>query len=252
MALEPGPGVQIALLLTFIYGCYALFRINYAVFAASLTAYVVFLLMLSGVGEMTAATSRAAYTIAGGALALMAYAIWPTWIGRSAPTAVAALIEAHRAYVHALLSACEDPARFDPARIAALRSRARLARSNAEAVVERMLDEPASRRVLPPARAIGLLAAIRRHALAALALHSTLDQRDASPLPGLARFRSEVDASLGLLAAAVRDGRPSDALPPLRQTERALPPETSARIGAEADAMVDAINSIADLLQASA
>ena len=244
----PGHGAQVVLLLTFIYGCYALFRINYAIFAACLTGYVVFLLMLGGVGELTAATTRAAYTMAGGALALVAYAAWPTWAGRSAKAALAAMLDAHRAYVRDLFESYEDPARFDSTRAAGLRSAARLARSNAEAVIERMLDEPKSRRAISKRRALGLLAALRRHALAALALHSGLEQASVAPVHGLGPLQSEINASLVEIASALRGDRPPGPLPPLRQTERALPPEASARIGAEADAMVDAINSIADLL----
>ena len=246
----PGPAAQVVLLLAFIYGCYALFRINYAVFAACLTGYVIFLLMLSGVGELTAATMRAAYTIAGGALALAAYIAWPTWAGRSAKAALAAMLDAHRAYVRELLESYEDPARRDLKRLHGRRSTARLARSNAEGVIERMLDEPKSRRALSRRRALGLLAALRRHALAALALHSGLEAAAVAPVPGLGPLRAEIDASLAEIAAALREDRPPGLLPPLRQTERALPAEAAARVGAEADAMVDAINSMADLLAA--
>ena len=244
----PGHGAQVALLLAFIYGCYALFRINYAIFAACLTGYVVFLLMLGGVGELTAATTRAAYTMAGGTLALLAYAAWPTWAGRSAKAALAAMLDAHRAYVRDLFDSYEDPARFDSTRAAGLRSAAQARASNAEAVIERMLDEPKSRRPLSRRRAVGLLAALRRHALAALALHSGLEQPSVTPVHGLGPLRTEIDASLAEIAAALRADRPPGPLPPLRQTERSLPPEASARIGAETDAMVDAINSMADLL----
>lgn len=244
----PGHGAQVLLLLSFVYGCYALFRINYAVFAACLTAYVVFLLVLSGVGEMTAATLRAEYTVAGGALALIAYAVWPTWTGRSAKAALAAMLEAHRAYVRALFEAYAHPAAFDPRNLNALRSTARLARSNAEAVIERMLDEPASRRPLSGRRALGLLAALRRHALAALSLHSGLEHPTLTAVPGVGPLRSQIDESLASLADALRADRPPAALPPLRETERALPPDAATRIGAEADAMVDAIDSMADLL----
>ena len=249
--LEPGPAAQMMLLLAFVYACYALFRVNYAVFAAALTGYVIFLMMLSGVAELTAATTRAAFTIAGGALALLAYIVWPTWTGRNATAALAALLDAHRAYVRALFDAYEHPERDDAASRGALRSRARLARSNAEAVVERMLDEPRSRRVLSRSGALGLLAALRRHALAALALHSGLDEGLPTPVPGLGPFRAQVDDSLGLLADALREARAPDPMPPLRQTERALAPEASARLGAEADAMVEAINSMDDLLRSA-
>ena len=93
-----------------------------------------------------------------------------------------------------------------------------------------------------------LLAALRRHALAALALHSGLEQASVTPVTGLGPLQSQIDASFVEIAAALRADRPPGPLPPLRQTERALPPEASVRIGAEADVMVDAINSMADLL----
>ena len=111
-----------------------------------------------------------------------------------------------------------------------------------------MLDEPVSRRALSARRALGLLAALRRHALAALALHSGLEQASTTAVDGIAALRSEIDTSLALVAQALRTNRPPDSLPPLRQTERALPADAVARIGAEADAMVDAIKSMADLL----
>ena len=246
----PGHAALVGLILVFVYGCYALFRINYAVFAVCLTAYVIFLLMLSGVGEMTAATLRAIYTIAGGALALLAYAVWPTWAGRGAKPALAAMLDAQRTYVRDLLASYEDPARLDLRRLHRLRSTARLARSNTEAVIERMLDEPKSRRALSRRRALGLLAASRRHALGALALHSGLEQGSMAPVPGIGLLRSQIDASLAEIAAALREDRAPAPLPPLRQTERGLDADATARLGAEADAMVDAINAMAELLSA--
>src|SRR5439155_13401684 len=87
----PGPGALMILVLVFVWGCYALFRTNYAIFTVCLTAYVVFILMLSGVGEMTAAVTRAVYTIEGGVLALAVYAVWPTWAGDSVRGALAGM-----------------------------------------------------------------------------------------------------------------------------------------------------------------
>ena len=47
----PGPGSLTVLVLVFVWGCYALFRMNYALFTLCLTGYIVFILMLSGVAE---------------------------------------------------------------------------------------------------------------------------------------------------------------------------------------------------------
>src|SRR4029453_1869750 len=79
--LHPGPTRIIVLVLIFVWTCYASFRMNYTLFTVAITGYVVFILMLSGVGEITAVTLRAIDTIAGGCIALLVYAIWPTWAG---------------------------------------------------------------------------------------------------------------------------------------------------------------------------
>jgi hypothetical protein len=75
--IHPGSLALSLLLLAAVWGCYNLFKANYGLFAICLTAYVVFILMLSGAGAMTAATTRALYTVEGGALGLCAYLVWP-------------------------------------------------------------------------------------------------------------------------------------------------------------------------------
>lgn len=228
-----------------------LFRINYAVFAVCLTAYVVFILMLSGVGEMTAATLRGEYTLLGGAFALLLYAVWPTWAGTTARSALAAMLAAHSDYVQALLNGFAAPATVDLHRIAALRSTARLLRSNTEAVIERMLAEPPKRAALPPRIALGVLAALRRHSLAALALHAGLERGVRQPVEGMARLADEMTAALSMLAEAMRSGVAPPPLPDLRATQLALGP-SEALVNTETDLMVDSVNTIAALLAAAA
>ena len=244
---SPGHGALTVLVLVFVWGCFALFRINYAIFSACLTAYVVFILMLGGVGEMTAASLRAEYTLGGGLLALLLYAVWPTWAGVSARTALASMIRMHTAYVDALLSSYADPARIDLKWIGELRAAARLARSNTEAILERMLAEPERRATLAPRVAIGVLAAIRRNALASLALHAGLERGVHAPVPGMAALAAQIKSALGTLAAAIESGTPPPALPPLRATQLALG-ASEALVTNETDLMVDSVNTIASLL----
>lgn len=247
----PGPPSLTLLVLLFVWGCYAVARINYAIFTTCLTGYIVFILMLSGVAELTAATTRALYTMAGGALALIVYAVWPTWAASSARAALGDMLDAHGTYVGALLNGFADPGRIDLPALAHIRASARLARSNAEATVERMLAEPARRGGLSKKAAVGLLAALRRHALAALALHAGLERGVHEPVRGMGRLGAEMTASLASLAHALRSGVAPPRLPPLRQTRRALG-ATDALVDAETDLMVDSINTAADLLTADA
>jgi hypothetical protein len=246
--LVPGAGGLTLLVLACVWACYAVFRMNYALFTVCLTGYIVFILMLGGVAEMAAVTTRGLYTIEGGVLALALYAIWPTWAASSVRASLGAMLDAHGAYVGALLGAYADPRTTDLDRLAQIRVDARLARSNAEAIVERMLAEPWSRAALAPRAAVGLLAALRRHALGALALHAGLERGVTEPIRGMATLESEMTESLAILAAAVKAGTQPSALPPLRQTQLALG-ATDALVGEETDLMVDSVKTIAALLQ---
>ena len=246
--LEPGPSALAAFVLAFVWGCYAVFRVNYALFTVCVTGYVVFILRLSGVAEMTAATTRAIDTVAGGTLALAIYAIWPTWAATTVRASLAALLETHGRYVSALLDSYVTPEKPDLVRLVELRSEARLARSNFEAAAERMLAEPSRKGALGSRTMTGVVAALRRHALAALALHAGIERGIDRPFPGMARLSAEMKVSLSLLADAVREGTAPPPLPPLRQTQLALAKSVGPTAGEETDLMVDGVNTMADLL----
>ena len=246
--LHPGGTGLTFLVLAFVWMCYATFRMNYTLFTIALTGYVVFILMISGVAEMMAVTLRAIDTIAGGCIALIVYALWPTWAGTSVRSALAAMFDAQSVYVKALLTAYADPKTADVARLTRLRGTARRARSNAEAIVERMLVEPSRQATVQPRAATGLLAAIRRNALAALALHAGVERGILTPSPKLEPLATEMKESLSILSEAVRDARAPRPLPPLRQTHRAISGEISPLVEHETDLMVDAVNTMAELL----
>jgi len=174
------------------------------------------------------------------------YVIWPTWAGRTARASFASLLEAHGAYVDQLLSAYVDPGPLDLAPLTRLRADARLQRSNTEALIERMNAEPAARAAIARKGAIALLAALRRHALAALALHAGLESGQAHVVPGAKAFADDARVAFAQLADAVRSGVAPKALPPLRQ--RQAPIAQDPAIGVETDMMVDSINTMAEIL----
>jgi Fusaric acid resistance protein-like len=246
--VSPGPHGLTALVLGFVWSGYALVRTSYALFTVCITGYVVFLLMLAGVPELTAVTYRIVYTAEGGVLALCIYALWPTWTAVEVRPALAGLLEAHRGYVEALLEAYADPRRTDLHALGEIRDAGRLTRSNAEATVERMLAEPAVRHSIPAKIALGLLAAIRRHALAGLALHAGLERGVPEPVPAIEELSRQMSMSLSALAAALRSGAPPPPLPPLRQTQLALNTATNDLVRDETDLMVDSLNTMASLL----
>ena len=183
-----------------------------------------------------------------GLLALAVYAIWPTWAATTVRSSLTSILDAHGKYVAALLDAYADPQKRDLVRLAHLRADARVARSNFEAAVERMLVEPSRRGALRSRTAVGLLAALRRHALASLALHAGIERGIDQPSPGMARLSAEMGTSLVRLADAVRSGTAPGQLPPLRQTQLAVAKSISHAAAEETDLMVDGVNTMAELL----
>ena len=246
--LHPRSAVVIVLLLAFVWAGYALFRMNYTIFTIAITGYVVFILKLSGVGEITAITARAIDTIAGGGLALLR----ATRFGRRGPRRQfprsGLAVRRARRLSRSRAGLYADPRSADLARLARLRGAARLARSNFEAVVERMLAEPERKSGIGLRAATGLLAAIRRHALAALALHAGIERGLDSAIPDMSRLSNEMKTSLSLMATAAREGRAPAALPPLRQTQLALAGSVTPLVAQETDLIVDGINTMAGLL----
>jgi hypothetical protein len=234
--------------LAFVGAGYALVHTSYALFTVCITGYVVFLLMLAGVPELTAATDRVLYTLEGGVLALCVYGLWPTWTAGEVRPALAGLLEAHSRYVEALLAAYGDPARTDLRALADIRAQGRLTRSNVEAILDRMLAEPAGRHSLDAEVALGLLAATRRHALAGLALHAGLERGVPEHVPGIGELGRQLSAGLTSLAAALRSGATPAPLPPLRETHDALRSGGNTLVAVETDMMVDSLDTMASLL----
>lgn len=73
--LHPGPLTLSACLLVAIWGCFSLQRVNYAMYAVCITAYVVFTLALDNQPGPRVALQRVEATLLGAAVALMMHAI---------------------------------------------------------------------------------------------------------------------------------------------------------------------------------
>ena len=224
--LRPPPAGLIALTVALYAVSVAVLLANYAVYSIGIASLVVVLLAFTGAPAVSLAVDRGFYTVLGAALALAAYAVWPTWERRRVPDRLADLVETDGRYGAALLRAWADPAGADRADLDRLRMAARLARSNAEASFTRWKNEPAGR-VTPEREGLdvdtaeGILAAIRRYVWAALALHGQLP--DVGPTrPLLRELALEVLDALKAIAETLRTGSASLSYPPLRATQVAL------------------------------
>jgi uncharacterized membrane protein YccC len=252
--LHPSAQSHVVLTLLFAFVAYTVFNVNYALFTTAVTGYVVFLLAFGGLPEYTALLDRIEATLLGGTLALSAYAFWPTWERDIVPVRLADLIEAQRTYCALVLGAFIVPSERDARRLHAAQLSTWRARSNAEASVDRMLNEPVAPTALTVRAALGLLAASRRFGLATLTLASRLPPADAPPHEELRALADALDRSLAAIATALRERRPP-ALPPLRDLQLAFAERVAdaadprARVlVSETDLMTDSANSMADLL----
>ncbi len=217
------------------YLAFSILFVNYAIFSAFITMETVFLLTFVAPQPLVTVAYRAIDTVIGGILALLIYALWPTWELPQVPGKIADRLEAIRHYFVAIMQAYVNPNAYDELAIHNLRMASRLARSNAEASVTRSLQEPAPHQ-FDPDLARGLLEAADNIIQRVLALEAYLiDNPSGYILLQFATFSSVVDAALQKLAAALREEHSvtdfpnlQEALHTLEHAERSTPPELHA------------------------
>lgn len=284
--LHPSPPVTIAVVALLAAAAYSVFRASYTLFSALLTAVVVFLLGSIEPGGLPLALDRLADTAVGAALALVAYVAWPTWSAPQAVDRLAALVDAQRRYLVAVLAAWGPVPQAGGSgadRLAASRA-ARQATGAAVVAVRRSLAEPPGQRV-DGSLAVGLLDALRRVTVSAAVLRSAADQAGDGTLPAAAQravadLATELDGRLAAVAAGLRRygapgaaawrGRPTSGVvpaggsvtgavpspvPPLRQAQRTLARcladhngGSAGVLASQTDALVDAVNTAAALV----
>jgi uncharacterized membrane protein YccC len=212
---------------------------NLALIAVSLSGLVVVLLALDGVSPHDTLIDRSVDTLIGGALALAATLLLAVWERDLVPARLAALLAAYREYLEILA---------DPAASIADRQRARaasrLARTNAQASVDRARAEPVTGQAAVDLGE-GVLANSHRvvHAL------MTIDSVRAAVygtgrLPELDEFLRDASAALRSCEDAVLSGAAPRPVPGLRTAQDRL------RVALEADLTraggVDAAGALAD------
>jgi uncharacterized membrane protein YccC len=231
---------------------YTVFPASFAAGTAGLTAMVVFLLHAVAPDSIAIALDRGLDTAIGGAIGLLAYAIWPTWSGASAGRLLAEVLDAQRAYLSAVLGALIAGRSLEPDELRPLARRARLRYRDAEATVTIARTEPPHG--TDPALAAATLAGLRRVVYAVHALRIEAPPAgDRTPLPDLARFGAAIDRALGLLAERLRevDGQPrlAELRPLLRETVSTLPADVAETLRLPLDELVDAADTLAARLQ---
>lgn len=235
---------------------------NMALSSVFLAALVVLLLSLAGFPAHTTVVDRSIDTAVGGAIALLATLLWPSWERGQLLSRLADLLDAYSTYLQAIIDGQSTVEQRS-----AVRSSARLARSTAEASLDRARAEPVdSQGVVELGSAV--LAHSHRlvHALTALDATRQLSVVYAG-VPELRVLLDEGLRAIGVLAELVRgEDRPARfatlrslheqltmvltpaARKPADSTAATLAPELAASLIEATDRMVDSLNSIAAVL----
>jgi len=257
VAIHPSGAALSVALAVVTWGAYATFAASYALYSFAVTAIVVLLLTAVGGNQLSTVADRGLDTLVGGTLALVAYAVWPTWERATLESATDGLVRALADYADVLLAAYEDPDAVDRSTVAAAALAARRARIAAQASLSRAVAEP-PRAGADTDRAGGVLAACRRIVIALHALRATLDDTSEHvAIPEVAPIRDAVVSSLRGLAQ--HDG---SALGELRERQQELdaaanvdPTSLRARrqalLAAHLDPLVDSVDTLAHVMTAA-
>jgi uncharacterized membrane protein YccC len=243
---------HIALVGVFFFGMRFAGPGNLALGAVALSALVVVLLSLVGVSPHSTVARRAVDTVVGGALAMVAVLLRPLWERDVLPQRMADLLRAYRDYTIAV----SDP-RFDPARLQQVRAASRLARSNAEASVDRARSEP-----VPGRGEVELGDAVLAHSHRYVHAVMTLDAARGGLSDGMApagrqrlpEFVERCARVLDACAASLGSGVAPNADPALRQDQLRLADlldgagtpgaETTAAVIDATDRMVNSLDTL--------
>ncbi|HSO99695.1 MAG TPA: FUSC family protein [Solirubrobacteraceae bacterium] len=248
VALDPGGWGIVLVVGLLAWATFAVFPASFAAGIALLTGVIVFLLHGIASDTATIALDRGLDSVIGGALGLAAYALWPTWSGGSTGRVMAELVEAQRDYVLAVLGCVVTGSEPVEAALRPLARRARIAWSDADAIVTRARAEPARRLGDSGTRAIASLGGLRRLVYAGHTARLEIAATpDLVPQPAWGPFRDGLGNALTLIADRLRDGAGATPLPPLRTLYReadAEGPLDDALLG-PLDEIVDATDTVA-------
>ncbi|WP_405562088.1 FUSC family protein [Streptomyces sp. NBC_01180] len=201
---HPGPYPSGALAVVCAGLMFLLMRTGYAASSACISAYVVFLLGMSGLGVGQTVRDRVLLTLIGGLLAMIAYAVYPAWETPRLRNRLADWLLADGRYAAAVVAQYADPAgaRRTDVREAVLA--ARTARIAWQEALERATHEPVRHRGLSRSAAADAEQAMVQLGRAAMLMEAHLPSRSTTPVPAA---RDVADALLHAVERGAKDIR---------------------------------------------
>jgi uncharacterized membrane protein YccC len=189
---------------------YTLNRTGYAYSQCFTAAYVVFLLGMGGQAWEQTVPERVVLTLLGGALAMLAYVVFPAWETPRLPGRLADWLAANGRYAAAVLRSYAEPTREHHADMRRALLASREARAAWQEAYDRARQEPVRPRGLTSREAQEAQEALEGFGRAAMLMESHVPRADCRFVPEAERFAEALEADTAQAAVDVREHRNPD------------------------------------------
>jgi uncharacterized membrane protein YccC len=189
---------------------YTLIRTGYAYSQCFTAAYVVFLLGMGGHAWEQTVPERVVLTLLGGALAMLAYLVFPAWETPRLPGRLADWLAANGRYAAAVLRSYAEPTQEHRADMRRALLASREARAAWQEAYDRARHEPVRPRGLTSREADEAQEALKRFGRAAMLMESSVPRADSRFVPEAERFAEALEADTEQAAADLRVHRNPD------------------------------------------
>ncbi|MFF2202274.1 FUSC family protein [Streptomyces sp. NPDC058145] len=189
---------------------YTLNRTGYAYSQCFTAAYVVFLLGMGGQAWEQTVPERVVLTLLGGALAMLAYVVFPAWETPRLPSRLADWLAANGRYAAAVLRNYAEPTREHHADMRRALLESREARAAWQEAYDRARQEPVRPRGLTSREAQEAQEALKGFGRAAMLMESHVPRADSRFVPEAERFAEALETDTAKAAVAVREHRNPD------------------------------------------
>ncbi|MGC5233429.1 FUSC family protein [Streptomyces albogriseolus] len=189
---------------------YTLLRTGYAYSQCFTAAYVVFLLGMGGQAWEQTVPERVVLTLLGGALAMLAYVVFPAWETPRLPGRLADWLAADGRYAAAVLRSYAEPTREHRADMRRALLASREARAAWQDAYDQARQEPVRPRGLTSREAEDAQEALKGFDRAAMLMESHVPQVDSRFFPEAQRFAEALEADTAQASDDVREHRNPD------------------------------------------
>ncbi|MET7918457.1 FUSC family protein [Streptomyces avermitilis] len=186
---------------------YTLIRTGYAYSQCFTAAYVVFLLGMGGQAWEQTVPERVVLTLLGGALAMLAYVVFPAWETPRLPGRLADWLAANGRYAAAVLRSYAEPTREHRADMRRALLASREAHAAWQEAYDRARQEPVRPRGLTAREAEEAQEALKGFGRAAMLMESHVPRADSRFVPDAERFAEALEADTAQAAVDVREHR---------------------------------------------